>query len=65
MGRLFTKFQVNTCKTKRDRSAHAQLHQARIYKLMQQGSARLSTKLQVDTCKPKNDKSAHVQLHTL
>ena len=49
--RLFTKFQVNTCKTKKDRSAHAQLHQAMIYNAAR--VRRLSTKLQVDTCKTK------------
>ena len=29
--RLSTKFQVDTCQTKKDRSAHAQLRQAMIY----------------------------------
>ena len=47
--RLFTKFQVSTCKTKKDRSAHAQLRQAMIYNAAR--VSRLSTKLQVDTCK--------------
>ena len=51
VGRLFTKFQVNTCKTRKDRSAHAQLHQAMIYNVAR--VRRLSTKLQVDTCKLK------------
>ena len=41
--RLFTKFQVNTCTTKKDRSAHAQLHQAMIYNVAR--VRRLSTKL--------------------
>ena len=63
MVRLFTKFQVNTCKTKKDRSAHAQLRQAMIYNAAR--VRRLSTKLQVDTCKTKKDGSAHAQLRTL
>ena len=55
--RLFTKFQVNTCKTKKkDRSAHAQLHQAMTYNAA--SVRRLSTKLQVVTCKSKEDRSA-------
>ena len=51
--RLFTEFQVNTCKTKKDRSAHAQLHQVMIYNAAR--VRRLFTKLQVDsdTCKTK------------
>ena len=61
--RLITKFQVNTYKTKKDRSAHAQLHQAMIYNVAR--ARRLSTKLQVDTCKTKKDRSAHAQLRTL
>ena len=63
--RLFTKFQVNrpTCKTKKDRSAHAQLRQAMIYNAAR--VRRLSTKLQVDTCKAKKDRSAHEQQRTL
>ena len=61
--RLFTKFQVNTCKTKKDRSAHAQLRQTMIYNAAR--ARRLSTKLQVDTCKTKKDRSAHAQLRTL
>ena len=61
--RLFTKFQVNTFKTKKDRSAHAQLHQAMIYNAAK--VRRLSTELQVDTCKTKKDRSAHAQLRTL
>ena len=45
------KFQVDICKTKKDRSAHAQLRQAMIYNAAR--VRRLSTKLQVDsdTCK--------------
>ena len=47
------KFQVDICKTKKDRSAHAQLRQAMIYNAAR--VRRLSTKLQVDsdTCKTK------------
>ena len=61
--RLSTKLQVDTCKTKKDRSAHAQLHQAMIYNAAK--VRRLSTKFQVDTCKTKKDRSAHAQLRTL
>ena len=61
--RLFTKFLVSTCKTKKDRSAHAQLRQAMIYNAA--GVGRLSTKLQVGTCKTKKDRSVHAQLRTL
>ena len=60
---LFTKFQVNTCKTKKDRSVHAQLCQAVIHNAARVRT--LSTKLQVNTCKTKKDRSAHVQLRTL
>ena len=58
--RLFTNFQVNSCKTKKDRSAHAQLCQAMIYN--EARVRRLSTKLQVDTCKAKKDRNVHAQL---
>ena len=61
--RLFTKFQVNACKTKNERIAHVQLSQAMIYNAARVRS--FSTKLQVDTCKSKEDRSAHAQLHTL
>ena len=61
--RLFTNFQVYTCKTKKDRSAHAQLRQTMIYNAAR--VSRLYTKLQVDTCQTKKDRSAHVQLRTL
>ena len=61
--KFFTKFQVNTCKTKKDRSAHAQLRQAMIYNAARVW--RLSTKLQVHTCKNKKDRSEHAQLRTL
>ena len=54
--RLFTKLQVDTCKTKKDAFAHRQLG-TRI--------RRLSTKFQVDTYKTKRDRSAHAQLRTL
>ena len=63
--RLFTKFQVNTYKTKKDRSAHAQLRQAMIYNAARVRLRRLSTKLEVDTCKTKKDRSVHTQLRTL
>ena len=63
MARMFTKFQVNTCKTKKHRSAHAQLRQAMIYNAAR--VRRLSIKLQVDTCKTKKDRSVHAQLCTL
>ena len=49
--RLFIKFKVNTCKTKKDRFAHAQLRQPMIYNAAT--VRRLSTKLQVDACKIK------------
>ena len=61
--RLFTKFQVNTCKTKNDRSALAHLRQAMMHNVSR--VRRLSTKLQVDTCKTKKDRSVHAQLRTL
>ena len=50
-------------KLKKDRSAHAQLHQAMIYKAAR--VRRLSTNLQVDTRKTKKDRSVHAQLRTL
>ena len=55
--RFSTKFQVDTCKAKKDRSAHAQLCQAMIYNAAR--VRRLSANFQVDTCKTKNDRSAH------
>ena len=61
--RLSTIFQVDTCKTKKERKAHLQLSQAMIH-----NAARVrnfSTKLQVDTCKSKEDRSVNAQLHTL
>ena len=61
--RLSTIFQVDTCKTKKERIAHMQLSQAMIYNAARVRS--LSTKLQVDTCRSKEDRSARVQLHTL
>ena len=61
--RLSTIFQVNTCKTKKERIAHVQLIQAMIYNAARVRS--FPTKLQVDTCKSKEDRSAHAQLHAL
>ena len=49
--RLSTKFQVDTCQPRNDRSAHAQLRQVMIYNAAK--VRRLSTKLQVDICKTK------------
>ena len=63
VSRLSTIFQVNTCKTKKERIAHVQLSQAMIYNVARVKC--FSTKLQVDTCKSKEDRSEHVQLHTL
>ena len=60
---LSIKFQVDTYKTEKDRSAHAQLHQPMIYNPAK--VRRLFTKLQVDICKTKKDRSVHVQLCTL
>ena len=55
--RLFTKFQVDTCKTKKDICACAVAHlaveiQDMIYNVAR--VRRLSTKFQVDTCKSKD-----------
>ena len=61
--RLSTIFQVDTCKTKKERIVHVQLSQAMIYNAARVRS--FSTKLQVDTCKSKEDRSPHVQLHSL
>ena len=61
--RLSTIFQVDTCKTKKERIVHVQLSQAMIYNAARVRS--FSTKLQVDTCKGKEDRSAQAQLHTL
>ena len=61
--RFFTKFQVDTCKTKKERVVHLQLCQAMIYNAVRVRS--FSTQLQADTCKAKEARSAHVQLHTL
>ena len=58
--RLSTNCQVDTCKTKKERIAHAQLRQAIIH-----NAARLSIQFQVDTCKTKKDRSAHAHLRTL
>ena len=61
--RLSTIFQIDTCKTKKERITHMQLSQAMIYNAARVRS--FSTKLQVDTCKIKEDRYAHAQLHTL
>ena len=61
--RLSKIFEVDTCKTKKERVAHAQLSQAMIYNVARVRS--FPTKLQVNTCKSKEDKSAQAQLHTL
>ena len=67
--RLFTKFQVDTCKTKKDASEHAHAAhlaveiQEMIYNVAR--VRRLSAKFQVDTCKSKEDRFAHAQLCTL
>ena len=61
--RLSTIFQVDTCKTKKERIAHVQLNQAMIYYAARVRS--FSTKLQVVTCKSKEDRSGYAQLHTL
>ena len=61
--RLSTIFQVNTCKTKKERIAYVQLSQAMIC-----NAARVESfprKLQADTCKSKEDRYAQAQLHTL
>ena len=75
--RLSTKFQVDTCKTKKGKNSACELRQAMSYTVahlviqiqaMIYNAARVrsfSTKLQVDTCKSKEDRSAHAQLHTL
>ena len=63
--KLFAKFQVDTYKTKKDTSAHAQLptlqlRSKTIYNVAR--VRRLSTKFQVDTCKGKEiDRSAQEQ----
>ena len=67
--RLFTKFQVDTCKTKKRyicacAVAHLAVEiQDMIYNVAR--VRRLSAKFQVDTCKSKEDRSAHAQLRTL
>ena len=67
--RLSTKFQVDTCKTKKERSAHALVVHLVVEILVMIYNAarvrRLSTKFQVDTCETKKDRSAHAQLRTL
>ena len=61
--RLPTIFQVNACKTKKERIAHVQLNQAMIYNAARVRS--FPTKLQINTCKSKEDRSVQAQLHTL
>ena len=54
--RLSTKFQVDTCKAKKDRSAHLVVEiQAMIYNVAR--VRRISAKFQVDTFKTKKDRS--------
>ena len=60
---LSTIFQVDTCKTKKERTAYVQLSQDMIYNAARVSS--FSTKLRVDACKSKEDRSAHAHLHTL
>ena len=61
--RFSTIFQVDTCKTKKERIEHVQLSQAMIYNAAR--VRRFPTKLQVNTCKSKEDRSAQAQSHTL
>ena len=61
--RLSTIFQIDTCKTKKERIAHVQLIQAMIYNAARVRN--LPTELQVDTCKSREDRSAQAQLHNL
>ena len=67
--RLFTKFQVDTCKTKKRyicacAVAHLAVEiQDMIYNVAR--VRRLSTKFQVDTYKSKEDRSEHAQLRIL
>ena len=49
--KLCKKFQVDICKTKKDKSVHVVEIQAMIYNAAR--VRRLSTKFQVDTCKTK------------
>ena len=61
--KLCKTFQVDICKTEKDRSVHAHLVveiQAMICNVAM--VRRLFTKFQVNTCKTKKDRSAHVQL---
>ena len=61
--RLSTIFQIDTCKTKKERIAHVQLSPAMIYNVARVRS--FPTKLQVDTCKSREDRSAQAQLYNL
>ena len=62
--KLYKKFQLDICKTKKDRSAH--VHLVVEIQAMSYNAAmvrRLFTKFQVNTCKTKKkDRSAHAQL---
>ena len=66
---LSTKFQVDTCKTKKKEICScAVAHLVVEIQDMIYNAARVSglfTKFQVDTCKIKKDRSAHAQLRTL
>ena len=55
VSRISTKFQVDTCETKKVRTAHVQLRPTMISNATR--VIRLSTKLQVDTCKTKKKKT--------
>ena len=61
--RLSAIFQVDTCKTKKERIAHVQLSEAMVYNAARVRS--FPTKMQVDTCKSKEDRSAQAHLNTL
>ena len=67
--KLFAKFQVDTCKTKKRyicacAVAHLAVEiQDMIYNVA--SVRRVSTKFQVDTCKSKEDRPEHAQLRTL
>ena len=67
--RLFTKFQVDTCKTKKDTSAHAQLHtlqlRSKTWFIMWQDSWRYLQYFKLIHAKLKKDRSAHAQLGIL
>ena len=60
--RSSTKFQVDTCKTKKDRPEQGQLRQTMIYNAAKVG--RLSTKLQVDLDTYKTKKKIDLRMHS-